>query len=692
MLLVLAGSSIIMMEQRETQRAEQRTALLAKEPSPTDLALIERGDVWRGEQYPVVWIEQAGDTKPVLPPGMERFPKPGQAVVSPKLDQLAANHPDLDARYPDRLVLGSEGLYSGEELFAYVRMPTDRTLLPANLAGDPTNKEAIRVQGFRAPDGAKAVQSVAPLYHMGVPLSVTVVGVMGMLLVPGLALLVCGILAGSSAGYNGLETPSETASQRWSSVVSSASNTVILALPGLAASVLLWGTVSPRLEQVPLIDYEVASGDLRLPWWVLLAEFGIGFTAVVLITISTVIVRRTHRTSEVQPPYNQVVVSLLRSYAILIPITLLIFSWHFDVPLRSSLPLAGAVFIVALMPLLMREVGLALCRFESVSTSTIGEELELRPHRVMRPFIPVALLLCTAFSCIGYVAIVDHANARQVSADSLPSVKTQAVFVDWIDPSGKDPAHLKAALNRGLVAPVSQGVDSQEDSMIIGAKCTRIASYISGTECDLENPYKLLDTTEARLSDVLAPALPRPDAPVSLASGARIMDSGSALVLGDTSSLEALESHTRVAAMQTLPVPHVYSALSGIKRPIWSISWIVHGMRVALITLAVGYLILLVSSYLNSRMRSRLLNEGATTRRRSLTQGMWTFLVPYGIATAVGSVTGLVICIVSVNLNGASIPWANIGTVLGAATVIGLLVAASLGSFVPRDITQDSRE
>lgn len=139
MLMMLAGSSVVAMVQREAHRDAARTALVATKPSPEDLLLTRGDDVWGGEQFAVIWIEPAGEAKPVLPPGMTRFPKPGQAVVSPELDRLSSHDPALAARYPNHLVLKPDGIRSGGELFAYVRMPEDRTL-----AG---NLRAVRVRG-----------------------------------------------------------------------------------------------------------------------------------------------------------------------------------------------------------------------------------------------------------------------------------------------------------------------------------------------------------------------------------------------------------------------------------------------------------------------------------------------------------------------------------------------------------------
>ncbi len=53
-LLALSATSILAMLEREAARDAARVPVLASSPSPRDLYMIGRFDVWQGEQYSVV--------------------------------------------------------------------------------------------------------------------------------------------------------------------------------------------------------------------------------------------------------------------------------------------------------------------------------------------------------------------------------------------------------------------------------------------------------------------------------------------------------------------------------------------------------------------------------------------------------------------------------------------------------------
>lgn len=695
MLLVFAGSSVVVMLQREESRTVQRAAILASEPSPTDLKIVALDDMWGGEQFPVVWIEVAGDGTPVLPPGMARLPKPGQAVVSPGLNRLASRHPDLASRYPNPVVLGAQGIRNEDELFAYVRFPEGRSV-PGDLAGDISNDtRAVRVNAFGSSSG--------PAYGLdaiSLPLSIgsVVVGVFGFLGLPGMIVLIVGLSAASGLRDRRFEV------MRWIGVPGrrlaalAVLETLILAVPGLVAAVVLWGVVSPRLGWVPLADHDAVYGDLALPWWLLAAESGasialIGLVSVVATTATSG--RRRRGATNPRPVARRAELTPLRAAPLGLALALFVLGSLIGGPMGGTLNLIGILATLVGVPLVfpgvLRAAGAALGRLESVPMQVAGRNLEWDPRRTARPFLGVAAIVVIALSASGYLAFLNH-----VEAWPLPTGETSAVFVEWLDPHPEDHDRLADAMGAGLVVPLREGEHTHAehrhthgDTMFVGAACSRIAPYFSGATCDPDAPFELPAATEQRLAEALAPAAHGPGTEIRLAPESEVADGASALVLGNASPT-SLESRVRGAATRTLLAPYVYGGYSGGIQQSPLVAWIHAGVIAAVISLALGCFLSLVDRLLSTRKhRNHLLNLGASPHRIASLEA-WRFIVPFGAVFFVSFVSGLAICMLMVGgPDGISMPWRGIGITLGTAVVIGLVGTVSVAFFSARSIREN---
>lgn len=673
-LLVLAATSAVLMAQREAQREAGRTPLIASEASPTDLTLSVSDDVWRGEQFPVVWIEPAGAGGPVLPPGMERLPEPGQVAVSPALDRIASHEPSLAARYPNRLVLDPKGVLSGSELFAYVRMPKGRGLA-GDLAGDlSAETRAARVGAFGPPSGADFPY---PLRPEPPPLTAPLVlrGVAAFLVVPGLLVLAVGLAAAGRLRSRRLEVLRRSGAPARRLVALAALQTIILALPGLVAVALLWALVVPRLQRVPLVNHRFVRGDLGLPWWLLAAELG---ACLAVISFSAVLVaavrhwRVTHRPRPQEP--GPATLSTLRAAPLGVALTVLAVSGIVGGYLGFMMQLAGIAGAVAgvslILPGAVREVGAALGSLQSVPALVVGWGLARDPVQAARPFVAVAALLIVAFAASGYLALSSH-----VAASPPPVEGTQTVFVRWLDPRPDDPTRLANALGKGLlVVPFDEGSTAHEDALVIGANCPQLATHFPGTACRTDTPYELPAGMARRLEEIMIPFADGPGAEVRLVPDADVANSGNVLVLGGT-PLEELDERVRTAAMRVLPEPYVHSLLFSVKRAGPLAPWVRSGIVVAVIVLAVGSLLLLVDRFLDTHEHRHLQDLGTFSSRRRVVFGAWRFAAPYGAAVTVGFSGGLMVCLLMV-IPDTPFPWRGVGITLGAVAVIGLIGTA----------------
>lgn len=247
--LLLMACSVLTLAGREADRAANRSAIVASRSSPHDLIAVGRDDVWRSQQFSVIWIEPAGTGRSVLPPGVHRMPAPGESVVSPALDRLASTHTSLDARYTRRRVLDPRGIAFGGELLAYRRPNAGRTL-----AGD---ERALRISGFG--DGGSASPRTVLAEHSELVDAPVLPAAILLLVLPALLLLVTAAAVGAGAvartrdGNPSGRSRADVARRRLT----------ILSLAGVVPAGL-WATVVPTLGKLPLVDREVAAGDLAI--------------------------------------------------------------------------------------------------------------------------------------------------------------------------------------------------------------------------------------------------------------------------------------------------------------------------------------------------------------------------------------------------------------------------------------------
>lgn len=676
MLLLLIATSIVSMIQLEAQRTEQRSALWADTPSATDLFLAVRDDVWRGEQFPVVWMEPAGEEKPVLPPGVEQVPEPGQAIVSPALARMASRNPELARRYPNRAVLGSEGIRSGDELFAYVRIPEGRTL------EEDSTADRIHAFGTTSGNGSFTPLSMQP----PVPIMPVAAGVLGFLVLPGLVVLAVGLAAASEVRDKRFGVLRWLGASSRTLVALAVLETLILAFLGLVAATVFWSVLSRRLEWIPIVGHGIVRGDLMLPWWVLVVELCVGVvvTAVLAIAVTTILPAILHRHTNAgpRPASERISMTPLRTLPLVAAVIAFVLGGVVGGNLAGTLNLFGILAAIIGVPLILpsalRVVGARLGRLESVPASIAGRGLQWDPVRAARPFVGVATLLVVALAGSGFIAV-----ARYVETTPPTNSQTQAVAVRWLDPQPSDSTRLANGLGSGLVAPTYEN----GNKLIVGADCYKLAQYFSKANCNPEAPFKLPAEIEPILAETSLYGGPTTE--VRLASADEVTAGGSALVL-DNSSLKALDGRVREAAMQTLPAPYVYSPLSFVMRESPLVPWIIGGVTVAAISLATGCLLSLVDRLLVARKNHRhLLNLGLASRRL-LALEAWLFAAPYAAVVGVGLCAGVAICSLMAGISGVPVPWPTVGLLVGIAVLIGLLGVAGVTLFGARGVHENT--
>ena len=689
MLLVLAGTSIVTMIMRESERAAARVGHVATSHASTDLFLMHRSDKFGQESIAVVWIEPASpDVEAVLPRGVEKLPAPGQAVVSPALDRLAARHPELASRYPDRAVLDWRGVRSGGELIAYVRPQPGRRLGGEESAVEVRNGQIIgegpvvRVSGFGA-----LHENTIP-FRVGdpspVPIGAVLGGVLALLVVPAFIVLAVGVSAASGVRDHRFAVLRSIGVRGRTISALAVMETLVLATPGLVGAVALWGLVSPRLSTVPLVGYEVVPGDLGLPWWRLLLTLLVaaGVTAALAVVAAAGVTGP--RAASPRPTARRHGFARVRFVPLAVAVTAFVLG-RLDAGYRAAdYYLVGTISAVAAVPSvapgLLRPVGAFLARSRSIPPAVAGRTLQWDPARTALPFVGGAALLVVVLAGIGYVTLNRDTDDPVIPPGAIP-----AVIAEWRDPQPGDVTRLADAVGAGLAVPFAEAAPAEdgagESVVSIGARCADLAPYFSGTSCDAGSPLTLPAVTERRLGDMLSVAAPGSVTEVNLVPPADLADTGGALFI-DEGPVDALGRHVRDAAMRLVPAPTVETTLSGGNQESPLVPWIIGGAIVAAIGLALACLLSLVDRLLAARSHHRLLINLGIQRRQLTVLGAWMFAAPYAAVYVVSLAAGLAIC-AALLLPGTPIPWGAVGATVaigGAVGVVGTVCVAFLGT------------
>ena len=690
MMLLLAAISVTLLAERQEERDLARGAAweISSEPRGTDVFTKTTLDIWRGKRITITWVEPTAEgADPVRAVGMDRFPAPGQAVVSPELDRLAAHHRSLAERFPDRLLLNHHGVRSGGELIAYVRPPAGRKIGgeadALHLEGGQAvgDGRLLRVSGLSAPSGGDPP-----------PLPLLTAALLGSVLIPGMVLLAVGFSANSRVRDRRFQVMTALGARTRTVRALGAVETLMPAVPALATATVLWGVVAPQLQTVPLAGYRIVPGDLAVPWWLLAAAFAVAVVLSVLVAITVLTlgrdsrqVRPTSRRSTGSPLALLPVVASVGAFALVSLVTA-------EGDLKGNLQLIGIVGAIAAAPLIVPSIlarlGTVLGASPSLTLSLTGRGLAWDPKRAARPFMGLAALLVTVLTIAGIYSI---GAANEAAYPSVTGV--EAVKVEWIDQAPQDVARLSAALPGRLVMPYrsaagpagrDHGHDEHEArSLELGGTCRQLAETVRVGTCDPASPQDLPADLERVLAQALTPALQSPVEELRLIDPAQLADAGAVVVL-DRSRLSPLDEEVRGAAYAILPAPLIYSDIFR-QRPLPSPAngWITFGATLAFVPLSFACLIALVDRLLAAREDHRhLLNLGipAFTLARL---GATMFAVPYAVAAFVGLVTGILLASSMAAGGDLRMPWPFVGLVTGlvaALGVVGTLAVSALGT------------
>lgn len=635
------------------------------------VALWREGfDAVGGVPHTVLFVEPLKPGAPP-PPGLTRWPAPGEAMLSPELVRQGQQE-RITSRYGRYAgTIGTSGLASPSERLAYVR--------PAHAPDSRAQESWSRVRGFGQTYPMGEVLYARPLGQVLLTLGV-LAGV------PALVLLVVAARVGPGGrDRRGGPLPGATWRQRalvtlGEAALPAAAGTAVALLPLLAA-------MSTNVR-IPLTGYLLDAGDLRAAWPVpaggLLLSFAVTVGAAVLLG------RAERHGSALVPLPLPARYPRGRTAGCLTGVALVAFSQYVSGTPGLVVFAVGTVVMWALLPSVaataVRRLGGALAARGSgagrAGQLTAGRWTAAHPGGVVR--LTLAMLLG-----LGLVCQLQAGNSRPGEKAAAARVTQARIGDSVLDVRSRDlTPQAIVALTRSLPAGtrvLALTADSEQETTLVQGSCPALRSL--GLGCPATPRVFVSD--DARLTEIrhwYGPRLRVQAVPAGLRTD-RLR--GSLLVLTATPGQRA-----RVERAAYALVPAVDVATLGE-------SWLVGGATKArvnnwlLLFGSLGCALLLLAGSLSAaaeflRTRHGLVRLAALTGHHHVLRAAarWHLTVPLLLATAVVALVTLWHCLFLVaTVPGAVLPW----NVLGAALCGCVLVAVAVGVRCGRSAVRAAR-
>lgn len=646
---------------RVETRLQQRSIVLAHEGEQPELFFLQAFDSHRGRQFEVRYVQPQQPDAPT-PPGVERWPGPGDYIVSPALARAIDADPGLKARYRDVTVLGDAGITDRDEWLAYRRPPAGSAIDPS-LGG-------IAVAGWgglgesgdaRTDLGSLLLPSAALL---GLPATFLMWGAMRTAAVQRDRRLVVLHWLGLS---------------RTAAAALAAIEGATLALPGAVVGALTWFTLGRSIAWLPITGFRPVPGDF-------------GVTALEAVTAAGAVVIgaaiyswfRGLRvpTSEVGTrPWAQPRLSRLALLPSAAGVALV--AWQYLQPpgsvsftLLITTPILLATGAALMAPFVVRSVASWLAtERQSVVPLLAGRAIERDPAGFARPIIGLGVFAFLALVAVHLVFVESRYEEEAVPQDDQLQAAIVSIVADDADQAS---AAANAALPDLLVAPVDR------ETLAIAASCERLDAILEESSCASDG--QLSAAASRRLDAMLGTT---PDAPVrlvpDLGRGESTMAPG-LVVIGprdvDLNTLVANAVMPGFLTLQVLTIDDFTLRASGL----WG--WVEAGLVAGGLLTAVGLFITAVDRSIRDPMLTVLSRIGAAVRVRRriyVARFVVVYAVVMSVLIAAGWANGLLILRAS---REPGFPAEGVGAVLVGAAIMPVL--GGLGLLMSRDWSNEA--
>ncbi|MFD4758075.1 permease [Streptomyces sp. NPDC058439] len=315
-----------------TQRDTARGPIITSSAKKATALWKESVDSFGTSPHGVIYIEPLTPNTPP-PPGLSRWPSPGEAFFSPQLAGAAKDHKSLDryGRYAGAIT--THGLRSPSERIAYVR--------PAHPPADPTAESWQYIKGFGR---------IFPMNQDVYPhtLSDTAGSVAVLMAVPALALLVVATRVGSATRDRRSQLVNALGASWAHRAVINVGEAFVPVAAGTLVALVPAALLLSTDVRLPVTGYIISTADTRRAWPELVGALAV---SLVLTLLLVVILHRVQRSkTATRPSTSTSRLPKWRTALCMVGVLAIAFSQYAPKGADIAIFLAGTVLMWAMLP------------------------------------------------------------------------------------------------------------------------------------------------------------------------------------------------------------------------------------------------------------------------------------------------------------------------------------------------------
>lgn len=664
---VLLATSASTARSAEQHRSVDMTGVLSDAPTTSDLLMLSTTKRIEGHRVDVSFVETLGENS-ARPTGVDQLPPVGAAVVSPALRGMLESNRKLAARFNVTDTIHPEGVVSGEQLLAYVRvspgtLSQDGTDILHAVDGDYAGLGPVdRIKSFGgAGPGEVTIQGAGLSDRWLEPTHVQAMWVLAVC--PSLVLLWVGLGISSEPRTRRLALLQFLGVPRRDRILISTVESLIPLVAGVGSACAAWTWIGNQTWLFAGADYQVFPGDGSVSAGLLLGVAAVvtGVAAAIATTMA-VLAKGPQGTRPVQEQ------SGLTRWAGLpagLSAGLLVAAATTPSQLTGLMALVGsalaAVSIPLLVPGVLRSVGRTIARAQSPATFLTGRFMGFDPVSSARPFAGMATLIVLAGSSAGWITVANYVEDTPGSGTG-----SQVSVASWRTASTPN---VLDKVRTELPDLVVTGFSIQGEQIVLATTCESVAAAAVDVNCTGSGSLggagmdKLLRGLQAASEDgpplrTVAFATEQPPGP---------SEANELLVIGAGDGV-AQDQRVEAAVGRFVEVPTVEGMSNSIATPSALVPWIGFGLAVASLLLGAGCLLLLSDRFRHVMTQHRALHLVGLTETQFRRLARLLFMVPYAVVTMAGLILGLIAALTISAPVGT--PWQLLGG-LGVLTLAG---------------------